>query len=179
MPVWRSPLRHWARLALTLAEARAGSNMAARMAIMAMTTSNSMRVKPPLLAGKPPVPAELNCAFFMGERLLVDELNARRVGEDVFFAGRSRRNCNTRRGRKFFKTIGRSLMADNPADEVPVQFSEVGLAILLGGGLRRVLDWLRSLLSGLGGCGGRWGSCLLSGFFATTARTQSHEKCQS
>jgi hypothetical protein len=35
------------RLALSLALARAGNNMAARMAIIAMTTSNSINVKPP------------------------------------------------------------------------------------------------------------------------------------
>src|ERR1035437_8564778 len=43
-------LRHWMRLAFSLAFARAGNNMAARMAIMAMTTSSSIRVKPPLRA---------------------------------------------------------------------------------------------------------------------------------
>ena len=38
-------LRHWACLALALARANAGSNMAARIAMMAMTTSSSMSVK--------------------------------------------------------------------------------------------------------------------------------------
>src|SRR5690554_4040348 len=37
---------HEARLAASLARARAGSRIAARMPIMAMTTSNSIRVKP-------------------------------------------------------------------------------------------------------------------------------------
>src|SRR6266850_1248796 len=37
---------HWIACALTLARARAGSNMAARIAMMAMTTSSSIRVKP-------------------------------------------------------------------------------------------------------------------------------------
>ncbi len=36
--------------ALVLALARAGNNMPAKMAIMAITTSNSIRVKPPRLA---------------------------------------------------------------------------------------------------------------------------------
>ena len=45
-PCWRSLLRHCARMACCLALARAGRSMAARMAMMAMTTSNSMRVKP-------------------------------------------------------------------------------------------------------------------------------------
>src|ERR1039458_9300032 len=41
-----SLLMHWMRLAASLARASAGSNNAARMAIMAMTTNNSMSVKP-------------------------------------------------------------------------------------------------------------------------------------
>ena len=40
-------LKHWMRLALFLAAAKAGSNIAAKMAMMAMTTSNSIRVNPP------------------------------------------------------------------------------------------------------------------------------------
>src|SRR5712672_537937 len=42
----RRLLRHCVRFPRSLAEASAGSNMAARMAIMAITTSNSIRVKP-------------------------------------------------------------------------------------------------------------------------------------
>jgi hypothetical protein len=38
--------RHWTLSALAFALARAGSNIAARMAMMAITTSNSMSVKP-------------------------------------------------------------------------------------------------------------------------------------
>src|ERR1700753_3815136 len=37
---------HWMRLAFSLAEASAGSSIAARMAMMAMTTSSSINVKP-------------------------------------------------------------------------------------------------------------------------------------
>ena len=40
-------LKHWADWALVLARANAGSNIAARMAMMAMTTNNSIRVKAP------------------------------------------------------------------------------------------------------------------------------------
>ena len=39
--------RHFVVCALSLARFKAGNSMAARMAMMAMTTSNSMRVKPP------------------------------------------------------------------------------------------------------------------------------------
>ena len=38
-------MRHWVARALSLAFARAGSNMAARMAIIAMTTKSSTSVK--------------------------------------------------------------------------------------------------------------------------------------
>jgi hypothetical protein len=37
---------HWVRLALCFALLNAGSNMAARMAMMAITTSNSIKVNP-------------------------------------------------------------------------------------------------------------------------------------
>src|ERR1017187_2791619 len=49
-----SLLMHWMRLAASFARASAGSSNAARMAIMAMTTNNSMRVKPrqPLLKSR-------------------------------------------------------------------------------------------------------------------------------
>src|ERR1039457_4597962 len=40
-------LPHWARLPFSFAEASTGSNKAARMAMMAMTTNSSMSVKPP------------------------------------------------------------------------------------------------------------------------------------
>src|SRR5437588_8652361 len=40
-----SPEMHWVRLAFSLALARAGSSIAARMAIIAITTSNSISVK--------------------------------------------------------------------------------------------------------------------------------------
>jgi hypothetical protein len=39
-------LMHAARMPVYLAFAKAGSNMAAKMAMMAMTTSNSISVKP-------------------------------------------------------------------------------------------------------------------------------------
>ena len=45
MPSCLKLLRHWIRLALSLALAKAGNSIAARMAMMAITTSNSMRVK--------------------------------------------------------------------------------------------------------------------------------------
>src|SRR5437899_3228441 len=49
---WRMPLLQVVRRARSLDPARAGSNSAARMAIMAMTTSNSIKVKArPLCAG--------------------------------------------------------------------------------------------------------------------------------
>src|SRR5882672_3856956 len=41
-------LMHWTRLAVALARASAGSSKAARIPMMAITTSNSMRVKPQL-----------------------------------------------------------------------------------------------------------------------------------
>ena len=47
---------HWARCALHLAAASAGSSIAARMAIMAITTSNSINVN------APPGPT-LRCSF--------------------------------------------------------------------------------------------------------------------
>jgi hypothetical protein len=43
---------HWMRLAASLALARAGSNMPARIAMMAMTTSSSMRVNAALRAAR-------------------------------------------------------------------------------------------------------------------------------
>src|SRR5713101_4321526 len=39
-------LAHWLRRACSLARAKTGKRMAARMAMMAITTSNSIRVKP-------------------------------------------------------------------------------------------------------------------------------------
>src|SRR5208337_5154378 len=39
-------LQHWTRCALSLAAASAGNRIAAKMAIMAITTSNSIKVKP-------------------------------------------------------------------------------------------------------------------------------------
>src|SRR2546425_558729 len=46
MPIWRKLFRQAVCLALALALASAGNNIPARMAMMAMTTSNSMSVKP-------------------------------------------------------------------------------------------------------------------------------------
>src|SRR6266581_4861735 len=46
MPICRKLFRHEVRSAFALAFAKAGSNMAARIAMIAMTTSSSMSVKP-------------------------------------------------------------------------------------------------------------------------------------
>ena len=46
MPICRRLLMHFAPWALTLALERAGSSMAARMAMMAMTTNSSIKVNP-------------------------------------------------------------------------------------------------------------------------------------
>src|SRR5260370_32816765 len=46
MPTCFKLLRHWMRLALSLALARAGNNIAARIAMMAITTSSSINVNP-------------------------------------------------------------------------------------------------------------------------------------
>src|SRR6266496_4397700 len=46
MPIWRSLLMHWVRNALDLARASTGNNIAARIAMIAITTNNSIRVKP-------------------------------------------------------------------------------------------------------------------------------------
>ena len=48
IPICLRLLRHWMRLALSLALDKAGNRSAARMAMMAMTTSSYMRVKAPL-----------------------------------------------------------------------------------------------------------------------------------
>src|SRR5437899_6318462 len=45
MPIWRLLLRHWICLAFDFARASAGRSRPARIAMMAMTTSSSMRVK--------------------------------------------------------------------------------------------------------------------------------------
>src|SRR5262245_9776621 len=47
--IWRRLLRHLIRLPFSLAALKAGNSMAARIAMMAMTTSSSMSVKPPCL----------------------------------------------------------------------------------------------------------------------------------
>src|ERR1017187_6169033 len=47
MPIWRRLLRQQMRLAFSLAPASAGNSSAANMEMIAITTSNSMRVKPP------------------------------------------------------------------------------------------------------------------------------------
>jgi hypothetical protein len=44
---------HRMPLAFSLALAKAGNNIPARMAMIAMTTNNSMSVKPPLRLGRP------------------------------------------------------------------------------------------------------------------------------
>ena len=49
MPVWCRLLVHCARFPFSLALTSAGNNKAARMAIMAITTNNSIKVKPPPL----------------------------------------------------------------------------------------------------------------------------------
>src|ERR1039457_720175 len=46
MEIWRLLFMHWVCLALALAFAKAGNNIAARMAIIAMTTSSSISVNP-------------------------------------------------------------------------------------------------------------------------------------
>src|SRR6266478_4392460 len=46
MPTCFKLLRHWIRLARSLALARAGNSIAARMAMMAITTKSSISVKP-------------------------------------------------------------------------------------------------------------------------------------
>src|SRR5258706_7039170 len=51
MPFCFKLLRPWMRLALTLAMARAGKSIAARMAMMAITTRSSINVNPSLEAG--------------------------------------------------------------------------------------------------------------------------------
>src|SRR5436190_16328614 len=48
VPNWRNCELHWIRQARALALAKAGSSIAARMAMIAITTSNSIRVKPRL-----------------------------------------------------------------------------------------------------------------------------------
>src|ERR1051325_5527053 len=53
-------LRHWVVLALALAFASAGNNIAARIAMMAMTTNNSINVK----AARLPAPADLFISIF-------------------------------------------------------------------------------------------------------------------
>src|SRR5437868_7688106 len=45
MPICFSLLRHWVRLALSLARASAGRSKAARIAMIAITTSSSINVK--------------------------------------------------------------------------------------------------------------------------------------
>ena len=46
IPSWRRLLRHLVRLALSLALLNAGKSIAAKMAMMAMTTSSSIKVNP-------------------------------------------------------------------------------------------------------------------------------------
>src|SRR2546428_639971 len=46
MQIWRRLFMQAVRLAFSLARLKAGSNIAARMAIIAITTSNSIKVKP-------------------------------------------------------------------------------------------------------------------------------------
>src|ERR1700722_15271720 len=44
-PIWRRSLLHWMTFARSFALARTGSSSAARIAMMAMTTNNSINVK--------------------------------------------------------------------------------------------------------------------------------------
>src|ERR1017187_386743 len=83
MPSWRILLVHLMRWALALAPASAGSSIAARMAMMAITTNNSISVKP--------------CFFWKCRTgiissgwfgLLEDDLAS---GDDIFFPRRRRR----------------------------------------------------------------------------------------
>ena len=46
MPTWRRLLAHFIRLALALARANTGNSIAARIPMMAITTSNSIKVNP-------------------------------------------------------------------------------------------------------------------------------------
>ena len=74
-PIWRKLLRHCVRLAFSLARPSAGNNIAARMAMIAMTTSNSISVKPgrcggddfmvtPKTVARMPRPSKRNPLFF-------------------------------------------------------------------------------------------------------------------
>src|SRR5580698_4469864 len=82
MPSCLSCDAHWVRRALALAEARAGNNSPARIAMMAITTSNSISVKPPLAVHEDDFP------------LFVDR---------IFFTGRRRRHFQVTQGNKFVK----------------------------------------------------------------------------
>jgi hypothetical protein len=84
MPICLKLARHWMRLALSLALDNAGNNRAARIAIIAMTTSNSINVKPPRPALLPrletPPPVRLgsksgvsSTALFANALIMVNE----------------------------------------------------------------------------------------------------------
>src|ERR1039458_1763830 len=79
-PICFKLLRHAMRLALSLALASAGNNMAARMAMMARTTSNSINVKPPRLA--PPARLETLPPVRLGSR---SGVSSAAVVANVFF----------------------------------------------------------------------------------------------
>jgi hypothetical protein len=53
IPSWRKSLRQEIRRPASLAPAKAGRSIPARMAIMAMTTNSSIRVKPSLSKSAP------------------------------------------------------------------------------------------------------------------------------
>ena len=67
----------------SLALARAGSNMAARMAMIAITTSSSIRVKPRFVFGCKPLIKVPRLQFLFAEQLNVDQLGITKTGVAV------------------------------------------------------------------------------------------------
>src|ERR1035438_7168184 len=79
MPSWRRLLVHLMRWALALALASAGKSIAAKMAMMAMTTNNSIRVKARFIR---------RCGSEFINQNEYGSLNGdSTVSEDVFFSG--------------------------------------------------------------------------------------------
>jgi hypothetical protein len=64
--------RHWVLRAFSFAAARAGNNMAAKMAIMAITTNNSINVKPVVLNFRFRSISKEPCTSFFSTVIILD-----------------------------------------------------------------------------------------------------------
>jgi len=143
--------------------------------MMAMTTSNSMSVKPGSFCTRRNASSELAIEFLMG--LKVDELNVHVRPNDIFLAGGRWRNRRVGGGCEIFKAGRAPLVAEDPPNQAAVDVCQIGFVVLLRNRLRGRLDLRGRLGRGLS-CGGGLGSLLIS-LFSASGRPQGENESQN